>query len=136
MPDLGPLTSMLGGGGQAGLIKVLLPALLGGGALAKLGGLGGILGKLQGGGLGNQANSWVGTGQNEDVDPDALESALGADAIDDLAREADVSRDEAKGGLAALLPKLVDQATPGGQVPSSDQLGSIVGKLDLKRLMG
>ncbi|MEZ5255481.1 MAG: YidB family protein [Ilumatobacteraceae bacterium] len=69
LPDLGPLTSMLGGGGQAGLIKVLLPALLGGGALAKLGGLGGILGKLQGGGLGNQANSWVGTGQNEEVHP-------------------------------------------------------------------
>lgn len=136
LPDLGSLTSMLGGGGQAGVLKALLPALMGSGALGKLGGLGGILSKLNGGGLGNKADSWVGTGANEPVDPDELEQALGADTVDEVAREAGVSRDEAKGGLAKLLPTLVDKVTPGGKVPDQGQLGSLLSKLDVKSLLG
>jgi uncharacterized protein YidB (DUF937 family) len=136
LPDLGGLTSMLGGGGQAGLLKVLLPALLGGGALAKMGGLGGILGKLNGAGLGSKTSSWVGTGENEDIAPDELENALGSDTVAQVAKEAGVSHEEAKGGLASLLPKLVNQVTPGGSVPDAGQLGSIVSKLDIKSLLG
>ena len=37
------------------------------GAGGVLGGLGGLLNKLQQGGLGNAVNSWVGTGQNQPV---------------------------------------------------------------------
>ena len=104
---------------------------MGGGALAGLGGLGGILGKLKGAGLGNKADSWVGTGANEDVDPDELEAALGKDQVAKLAAEAGVSHDEAKSGLSALLPKVVDHVTPQGQLPGGDQLGGLLGKLDL-----
>jgi uncharacterized protein YidB (DUF937 family) len=136
MPDLGALTSMLGGGGQAGLLKVLLPALIGSGALGKLGGLGGILGKFGGAGLGGKANSWVGTGANDELHPDEVEQALGTDTVAQFAREAGVSHEEAKGGLAALLPKLVDKVTPQGAVPDQSQLGSVLSKLDLTSLLG
>ncbi len=137
LPDLGGVMGMLGGGGQAGLLKALLPALMGAGALGgKVGGLGGLLGKLTGGGLGAKADSWVGTGANEPVDPDELEAALGADTVDEVAKEAGVSRDEAKGGLAKLLPSLVDKVTPGGKVPDQGQLGSLLSKLDVKSLLG
>src|SRR5215468_6872396 len=43
-----------------------------------LGGLGGLLDKLQKGGLGDVANSWVGSGQNQPVSPNKLGSALGS----------------------------------------------------------
>jgi uncharacterized protein YidB (DUF937 family) len=42
-----------------------------------LGGLGGLLDKLQKGGLGNVTNSWVGSGQNQPVSPGQLGPALG-----------------------------------------------------------
>ena len=41
-----------------------------------LGGLGGLLNKLQQGGLGDQTNSWVGSGQNQPVSPSQLGQAL------------------------------------------------------------
>ena len=47
------------------------------GAGGLLGGLGGLLNKLQQGGLGNVANSWVGSGQNQPVAPGQLGPALG-----------------------------------------------------------
>src|SRR5215475_9190668 len=44
-----------------------------------LGGLKGLLGKLQQGGLADVANSWVGSGPNQPVLPGQLGSALGPD---------------------------------------------------------
>ena len=123
-------------GGQGKLLKVLLPMLAGSGALAQLGGLGGVLTKLQQGGLGSKTQSWVSTGPNEAVEPDELERALGADNVAKVAAEAGVSHEEAKSGLAALLPGLVDKLTPGGSVPGADQLGGLVGGLDVSKLLG
>lgn len=127
----GGLASMMGG--NAGLLKVLLPLLMGGGAM---GGLGGILGKLQAGGLGSKAQSWVGTGANEDVDPDELEAALGSDTVAKLAADAGVSQAEARTGLAAMLPKLIDNVTPGGSVPGADKLPGMLKGLDLGKILG
>ena len=57
----------------------------GDGAGGLLGGLGGLLDKLQKGGLADAANSWVGPGQNQPVSPGQLGSALGPDIIKTLA---------------------------------------------------
>lgn len=124
------------GGAQGGLLKALLPMLMGSGALKDLGGLGGILGKLQAGGLGGKTQSWVSTGDNEAVHPDELEQALGTDTVAKVAAEAGVSHDEAKSGLASMLPGLVDKLTPGGSLPGGDQLGNLVKGLDLGKLLG
>ena len=123
-------------GGQGGLLKVLLPMLAGGGALSHLGGLGGLLGKLQQGGLGSQTKSWVSTGANEPIAPDQLEQALGTDTVAKVAAEAGVSHDEAKSGMASMLPGLVDKLTPGGSIPGADQLGGLMKGLDLSKILG
>ena len=128
--------SNLAGGGGGGLLKVLLPMLAGGGALASLGGLGGLLGKLTQGGLGAKTQSWVGTGANEEVHPDELEGALGTDTVAKIASEAGVSHDEAKSGLASILPGLVDKLTPGGSVPGADKIGGLIKGLDVTKLLG
>jgi hypothetical protein len=54
-----------------------------------LGGLGGLIDKLQQGGLGNAINSWIGHGQNQPVSPGQLGSALGPDLINYQAALAD-----------------------------------------------
>ena len=58
------------------------------GAGGLLGGLGGLLDKLQKGGLGNVANSWVGPGQNQPVSHNQLGPALGPDIITSLSGQA------------------------------------------------
>jgi len=67
------------------------------------GGLPGIIGKFQQSGLGQQAGSWVGTGQNMPITADQLQQ-LG------------LSHGEAGSGLARALPQLIDKLTPNGQI--------------------
>ena len=114
------------------LMDSLLPMLLKGGAL---GGLGGLVGKFTGAGLGDKANSWVGGGDNEPLDADEVEAALGSDQIDQIAQQAGVSRDEAKGGLADMIPGLVDKLSPGGSLPTGNLASSMKG-FDFKSILG
>jgi uncharacterized protein YidB (DUF937 family) len=62
------------------------------GAGGLLGGLGGLLDKLQKGGLSDVANSWIGSGQNQPVSPKQLSPALGPDIIKALAQRSGLGR--------------------------------------------
>jgi uncharacterized protein YidB (DUF937 family) len=108
------------------LMDALLPMLRKGGAI---GSLGGLLGKFTSAGLGGQANSWVGTGDNEPLSPDDVEQALGAFEVDRIADAAGLTRDEAKNGLASMIPGLVDKVSPGGSLPTGD-LGAVMKGFD------
>jgi uncharacterized protein YidB (DUF937 family) len=48
------------------------------------GGLGGRLDKLKASGLGDAVSSWVGTGDNQPVPANQLESAVGANTISQI----------------------------------------------------
>ncbi|MBW8466720.1 MAG: YidB family protein, partial [Thiobacillus sp.] len=107
------------------------------------GGLSGILAKLQQGGLGDAAASWVGTGANQPVSPDALGGALGPDLMGMIARQLGGNQQQAAGTLADLLPGLIDQLTPQGRLPTDNGqggLGALLGggdgRLDAGDLMG
>ena len=91
------------------------------GAGGLLGGLGGLLDKLQKGGLGDVANSWIGTGQNQPVTPKQLGPALGPDIIKTLARSG-LSEEELTKQLSQILPGLVDKLTPAGRLPTLAEL--------------
>jgi uncharacterized protein YidB (DUF937 family) len=92
------------------------------GAGGLLGGLGGLLNKLQQGGLGNVTNSWVGSGQNQPVSPSQLGSALGPNIIKTLAQQSGLSEDEITKQLSQLLPGVVDKLTPNGRLPTGAEL--------------
>lgn len=111
--------------------KKLVGALSG--LIGNSGGLSNLVSGLKGGGLGDEVDSWVGKGQNKPVDPDRLANALGADKVKEVASKAGATEDEAKGGIAAAIPKLIDQLTPDGKVPSSG-VGSILS--GLKGMLG
>ena len=95
------------------------------GAGGLLGGLGGLLDKLQKGGLGNAANSWVGSGQNQAVPPGQLGSALGPDIIKTLAQRSGLSEEEITKQLSQVLPGAVDKLTPQGRLPTMAELSEM-----------
>ena len=114
---------MLGGilGGQGGPKAALLKGLVGMLSGGQGGGLAGTLSKFQQAGLGQKAQSWIGTGPNDPLEPHEVERALGEDEVAQLADQAGVSRDEVSEHLATLIPETVNHLTPSGEVP--DQAG-------------
>jgi len=91
-----------------------------------LGGLGGLLKKLEQGGLGDQTKSWVGTGQNQPVSPGQLGSALGPNIIKTVSQMTGISEDQLTKQLSQFLPGLVDKLTPNGRLPSMTELSQMM----------
>jgi uncharacterized protein YidB (DUF937 family) len=90
-----------------------------------LGGLGGLVDKLQKGGLGSLVNSWVGPGQNQPVSPNQLGPALGPDIIKTVAQRSGLSEEELIRQLSQVLPGLVDKLTPNGRLPTLAEVSQL-----------
>jgi uncharacterized protein YidB (DUF937 family) len=120
---MGILDGLLGGtlGGMPGtgdagqapspLLRIALQLL------QQNGGVNGVLERFRQGGYSGEADSWQGTGQNMPLSASALQEVLGSGAVGRIAGQLGMSQGEAAGGLAQLLPQLVDQFTPDGRVP-------------------
>ena len=108
-------------GGQSGNGSQLLDAVM---QLinSQPGGLGGLVQSFQQGGLGEIVNSWVSTGENLPVSPEQLQAVLGGGQLQDIAAQLGMSPEQATGGLADLLPQMVDKLTPNGQLPEGGDL--------------
>jgi uncharacterized protein YidB (DUF937 family) len=118
MGMLGNLAQNIGGG-QGGLLPAILSLLQN-----RHGGIAGLLGAFQQHGLGEIAQSWIGTGQNKSISPDQVSQVFGHDQVQQVADQAGVSHEEAKSGIANLLPQIVDRLTPSGQVQQHNDLVS------------
>ena len=99
------------------------------------GGLQGVIDKLQQSGLSEQVGSWLGKGGNLPVSADQIQAALGSGAIGAFAQKLGIPVDQAASHLAALLPHVIDHATPDGQPGSPDLLGEGLAALK-SRLFG
>jgi uncharacterized protein YidB (DUF937 family) len=102
--------------------KDLLGAVMGMLGNQQAGGLGGIVKKLTGGGLGDIVSSWVSTGENKPVSPAKLTEALGHDEVQQLADKAGITKEEASSQLSQIFPDVIDKLTPDGKVPDSSAL--------------
>jgi uncharacterized protein YidB (DUF937 family) len=120
--------------GGGGLGDILGQVLGGGQSGGGMGGLGGLIEQMQRTGYGDQARSWVGTGQNMPIQPDALDQIFGQGGVEEIARRAGVTPREASEGMSELLPEVVNHMTPQGDLPDGDQLTQSVD--DLRRRMG
>ncbi|MCX5180146.1 YidB family protein [Streptomyces virginiae] len=126
--DLGPLLGgLLGGsGGQGGsgggnILGALLGALMGGAGGSQAGGsnpLGGLMDMLTRSGLADQAQSWIGTGDNQPVSGAQIAEALPDEALQKAAAQAGVSPQEVADQIAQALPTAVDKLSPEGQLPT------------------
>ena len=108
----------LGQGGLGGLLQGGLGGLLGAGGGILSGGLSDLLKQFQNNGQGDKAQSWVSTGQNQPIQPNELENALGEERIAWLMQQTGLSREELLEGLSRELPEAVDKLTPQGRVPA------------------
>lgn len=126
---LGALGGALGGQQAQGsnpLLQVAMSMLAGGGQGGGAG-LGGLIEAFQRNGLGEQVQSWIGTGQNLPISAEQLQQALGGDQLGNIAQQLGMSQGDASSGLASLLPQLIDTLTPQGAVPKDGlDLGAIM----------
>jgi len=111
--DLGTLTSALSGlsGGKGGLD---ISSLIGG---------------MQGGGMSDMLQSWLGDGNNQAISGNQVNNLLGSDKISAFASQLGLSEKEAIGGLQDAMPEMVDKASSGGSL--LDSIGGISGAIGL-----
>jgi uncharacterized protein YidB (DUF937 family) len=121
------LGSVLGGNAQGGVTQQhasgMAEALVAMLNDPRTGGIEGLMRRFQQGGLGDVFSSWVGTGQNQPISADDLSRVLGQGQLSQISQQANVPPQQAPSLLAQLLPVLIDQLTPRGQVPPQNQLG-------------
>jgi uncharacterized protein YidB (DUF937 family) len=91
-----------------------------------LGGLGGLLNKLEQGGLGDQTKSWVGSGQNQPVSPGQLGQALGPNIIKTLSQMTGLSEDQLTKQLSQGIPVIINTLTPNGRLPTVAELSKMM----------
>ncbi len=102
----------------AGVIAALLTPQQGQAAQAfGSGGIEQILSQFRGAGYDSQVESWVGTGPNKSIEPQAMKAVFGDDRLGAMASEAGVPKDDLMSGLARMLPEVINGLTPQGQVP-------------------
>ena len=114
---VGALSGNQSGGGNA-LLETVLQLVNN----PQTGGLGGLVQSFQQGGLAEIVNSWVSTGQNLPISAEQIQSVLGNSTLQDLAAKLGMSNEQISGGLASILPQVVDQLTPNGEVPQGGDL--------------
>ncbi|MFE9806709.1 YidB family protein [Streptomyces sp. NPDC005548] len=135
--DLGSLLGgLLGGGGHQsgssnGGAGNILGALLGalGGSGSGIGGgspLGGLMDMLTKSGLVDQAQSWVGNGENQAVSGQQIAEALPDETLQKVAEQNGVSPQQAADQIAQSLPQAVDRLTPSGRIPSGTSLEDLI----------
>ena len=144
MPGMGAsggLESMLGGGsagrGSSGsMLAMLLPVALQ--LVQQNGGIEGLLGKMRSAGHGAEADSWVSTGRNMPIDAGALSKVFGDGTLDQMAQQTSMPQQQVAGGLAALLPQIVDQLSPTGRVETGadDELAQVLAAIQGRRSNG
>jgi|GEM_PF-392844 len=114
------LMSKLGASGaDSSQITEMLGGLIGDGDKPDLGGL---LSKLQSGGAADAVGSWLGSGENQEVDASALTDALDGDKLAGMASKLGVDQNDLLGGLASALPQMFDKASPNGELLNPAEL--------------
>lgn len=106
---MGLLDGIVGGVVGAGLATAAQSII------EKNGGVQGVIDQFEKNGLGGIARTWVGNGPNEPITADQIKTALGGDAIKEMAEKAGLSVDDLSSKLSTVLPGLIDKMTPNGK---------------------
>jgi uncharacterized protein YidB (DUF937 family) len=136
MSLLDTIVSSLGASNsQMGAQAALLPALI---EQVKQypGGLPGLMQRFEEGGLSEVIASWVGSGPNQPVSANQLQSVLGDGVIEQLSAKSGLDAATVLSQLSIMLPSLVSEATAngagkdgaGGSSPL-DALSGLLGKI-------
>ncbi len=78
-----------------------------------------IIATLKEKGLKDTVASWIGTGENQPINPEKIKEALGVQKIEELAAQAKMKASEVPQALSSLLPQIIDKLTPDGKEPEN-----------------
>jgi uncharacterized protein YidB (DUF937 family) len=115
----------LGGGKKGGLVGAVAQLLSSG----NVGGLHGLAQLFNQRGKGDKMASWVSTGENQPIAPEEVADVFGHDRLRDVASAAGVSEQEAAQGLSSVLPEMVDNLTPEGNLPDDNTANGTLSQL-------
>lgn len=133
------LGSVLGGqmtrggfGGKGMLIAALMPMVLS--WIKRNGGLSGALSKVTGMGYETQARSWLSNNElNDNLDPNDINRLFDESEIQQVAAHTGANEIEVRQGLAELLPEVMNQLTPNGNLDNepeaNDEIDQILSQL-------
>jgi uncharacterized protein YidB (DUF937 family) len=110
---LGSLLGNLGGDDEEKETNMLASVLE---LVQKSGGVTSVIEMFSSNGLGQKAQSWVGGGPNEALEPDQVQQVFGGSLIGKVASVLGVNSGQASSVVAKLLPEVVNQITPKGEV--------------------
>jgi uncharacterized protein YidB (DUF937 family) len=114
------------GSGGADMVGALLQQVSGGQ------GLQGLVQQSCQGALSDVVHSWISTGQNLPISGGQIAQVLGNGQLAQLAQQFSLNPDIGASQLAQILPQVVDQLTPNGQLPrggAADLMGMLGGLL-------
>lgn len=113
-------TSRAGFGGKGMLIAALMPMVLS--WIKRNGGLSGALSKITGMGYENQARSWMSNQEvNDNLDPNEITRLFDESEIQQVAAHTGANEMEVRQGLAELLPEVMNQLTPNGNLENEPE---------------
>ncbi len=79
--------------------------------------LGALAGKMASSGeLSSVIGSWLGDGANQSISADSIMSIFGSDKIGAFADQLGVDAGAAAGGLADVIPEIIDKSSSGGSL--------------------
>ena len=116
-------------GEQAGGMMEALSGLTSGEGLD----LGGIMEKMKAGGMGDQLESFLGDGENQEISADQVKSVFGEEGVASVANKLGVDTDTAASQLKDVLPSLLDKASSGGNLMESLTGGGADGLMDMAK---
>lgn len=133
------LGSVLGGqstrnkaGGKGMLIAILMPMVLS--WIRNNGGVSGALSKITSMGNEKQARSWMSNQEdNDNLDPNEINRLFDDNEIQQVAASTGANEAEVRQGLAELLPEVMNQLTPNGnldnEAEANAEIDQIMGQL-------
>lgn len=129
---LGGQTTRGGFGGKGMLIAALMPMILS--WIKRNGGLSGALSKITGMGYEKQARSWLSTNElNDNLDPNDINRLFDDSEIQQVAAHTGANEIEVRQGLAELLPEVMNQLTPNGNLDNepeaNEEIDQIISQL-------
>ena len=113
---LGSLLGGLNNNQQSGLMSAVSGLVTGNG------GIGGLMQKFGGHGLGDLVKGWVSTGPNPPATPQHIEQVFGPDQLKQIASQTGLDPSQISAQIAQILPQVVDKLTPNGQPVEGAQL--------------
>lgn len=120
------------GGGKGMLIAALMPMVLS--WIQRNGGLSGALSKITSMGHDSQAKSWMSNSEhNDNLDPNEISHLFDDNEIQQVAAHTGANDSEVRQGLAELLPEVMNQLTPNGnldhEAEANQEIDQIISQL-------